>query len=300
MCAASPPLLVYLDSKEIIDLERGAVEAELLPPLFERSGSALVLSSTLIDECIEPLRRREGGSVTRVMNILEATSHRWLRTVDLEELELSSAAEAFAAGRTPVRTVPFCDSYLDTGFVDNRTRRFYRAKPLAAIVWDQAYGERTTVVAANLAERFPDLVKADRELISTWRPGEYQAKLRQKFDQKIRAILGKGRSSREFLDALWSQPDWCPAARLSFESYHTFVRDRGTYPKVNDVNDFTRLTALPYVDVFTADGAKRDLLRRLEEKPELSGMEHWSRTRILKNIHEVIALLEEKAAQLDR
>lgn len=300
VCTASPPLLVYLDSKEIIDLERGAIEADLLPSLFERGGAALVLSPTLIDECIEPLRRREGGSVTRVMNILEATSHRWLRTVDLEELELSRAAEAFAASRTPIRPVPFCDSYLDSGLVDSRIRRFYRSKPLAAIVWDQAYGERTTLAAPNLAARFPDLVKADRELISSWRPGEYQAKLRQKFGEKIRALLGETRSSNEFLDALWSQPDWCPAARLSFESYHTFVRDRGTHPTVNDVNDFTRLMSLPYVDVFTADGAKRDLLRRLESKPDISGMEHWRRIRILKNIHEVVALLEEKAAQLDR
>jgi len=120
MCAAPPSLLVYLDSKDIIDLERGAIEAERLPALFKRGGATLILSPTLIDECIEPLRPREGGSVMRVMNILEATSHRWLRTVDLEERELSSAAEAFASGRTPIRVVPFCDSYVDTGFVDRR------------------------------------------------------------------------------------------------------------------------------------------------------------------------------------
>ena len=155
MCASLPPLLVYLDSKDIIDLERGAIEAELLPSLFEQAGAALVLSSTLIDECIEPLRRFEGGSVTRVLNILETTSHRWLRTVDLEEQELSHAADAFMAGSTPIRVVPLCESYLDTGFVDSRTRRFYRTKPLAAIVWDQAYGERTTVSAASVAEPFP-------------------------------------------------------------------------------------------------------------------------------------------------
>ena len=137
-------------------------------------------------------------------------------------------------------------------------------------------------------------------MISTWSAGEYRAKLRQKFDQKIRGILGGTRSSQEFLDSLWSQPDWSPATRLGFEAYHTFVRDRGTHPTVNDVNDFTRLIALPYIDVFTADGPKRDLLRRLEEKAELSGMEHWSRVRILKNIHEVVALLEEKARQRDR
>lgn len=299
MCAASPTFLVYLDSKDIIDVERGTTEAELLPLLFARAGAALVLSSTLIDEFIEPLRRRGGGSVTRVMNILEATPHRWLRTVDLEELELASAAEAFAAGRAPIRPVPFCDSYLDTGFVDDHTKRFYRTKPLAAIVWDQAYGERNTVAAANLADQFPGVVRADRELISTLKPAEYQMKLRQKFGQKIRSILGAARSGREFLDALWGQPDWCPATRLSFESYHTFVRDKGTHPTVNDVNDFTRFMALPYVDVFTADTAKRDLLRKLEEKPELSGMEHWNRTRTLKDIHEVISLLEEKAARLD-
>lgn len=300
MCAAPSPVLVYLDSKDIIDLERGAIEVELLPPLFKRGGAALVLSPTLIDECIEPLRRGEGGSVTRVMNILEATSHRWLRTVDLEERELSSAAEAFASSRAPIRVVPFCDSYVDTGFVDRRTRHFYRTKPLAAIVWDQAYGERTTPTAARIADRFPDLVRADRELISAWSPGEYRAKLREKFDQKVRGILGEARSSRELLDCLWSQPDWSPATRLSFEAYHTFVRDRGTNPTVNDVNDFTRVMALPYVDVFTADGAKRDLLRRLQEKAELSRMEHWSRIRVLKDIHEVVALVEARAAPRDR
>lgn len=300
MCASSPPLLVYLDSKDIIDLERGAVESELLPSLFAEGEAALVLSPTLIDECIEPLRRFEGGSVTRVMNILEGTSHRWLRTVDLEELELSHAAEAFAADRTPTRVVPFCASYVDTGFVDERTRRFYRTKPLAAIVWDQAYGERTTATTASLAERFPGLVGTDRALISTWKPREYRTKLRQKFDQKIRTVLGEARCNREFLAALWNRPDWCPAARLSFEAYHTFVRDRETQPTVNDANDLTRLMALPYVDVFTADSAKRDLLRRLEKKTELSGMTHWSRIRVLKDLHEVIALLRERGAQRDR
>lgn len=300
MCAASRPLLVYLDSKDIIDVERGAIETELLPSLFARAGATLVLSPTLIDECIEPLRRREGGSVTRVMNVLESTPHRWLRTVDLEKRELSSAAEAFGLGRAPIRPVPFCDSYLDTGFVDDRTRRFYRTKSLSAILWDQAYGERNTVAVANLAEHFPGLIKADRELIATWRPAEYRIRLRQKFDQKARSILDEDRSGREFLDALWDRPDWCPAARVSFESYHTFVREKGTSPSVSDVNDFTRLMALPYVDVFTADRAKRDLLRRLEERPELAGMEHWSRVRVLKDIHEVIALLKERAERLDR
>jgi len=295
MCAAPPSLLVYLDSKDIIDLERGAIEAERLPALFKRGGATLILSPTLIDECIEPLRRREGGSVMRVMNILEATSHRWLRTVDLEERELSSAAEAFASGRTPIRVVPFCDSYVDTGFVDRRTSHFYRAKPLAAIVWDQVYGERTIATAASIAERFPDLVSADRKLISTWSPREYQAKLREKFDEKVRGLLGDARSNRGLLDCLWSQPDWSPATRLSFEAYHTFVRDRGTNPTVNDVNDLIRLMALPYVDVFTADGAKRDLLRRLQEKAELSKMEHWGRIRVLKDIHEVVALVEAQA-----
>lgn len=298
MCATSSTLLVYLDSKDIIDIERGAIEAELLPSLFGRAGAALVLSPTLIDECIEPLRRREGGSVTRVMNVLEATPHRWLRTVDLEELELSSAAEAFSVDCAPIRPVPFCDSYLDTGFVDEPMRRFYRTKPLAAIVWDQAYGERNTVSVATLAERFPDVIKANRELIATWKLAEHRVKLRQKFEQRTRSILGEARSGREFLDALWDRPDWCPATRLSFESCHTFIRDKGTHPTVSDVNDFTRLMALPYVDIFTADSAKRDLLRKLEKKPDLSGMEHWSRIRILKNIHEVIALLEEKAARL--
>ena len=78
------------------------------------------------------------------------------------------------------------------------------------------------------------------------------------------------------------------------------MRDRGTNPTVNDVNDFTRLMALPYVDAFTADGGKRDLLRRLQEKAELSRMEHWGRIRVLKDIREVVALVEERAAQRDR
>lgn len=300
MCVTSFSLLVYLDPKDVIDLERGVIEAERLPLLFERGGAALVLSSTLIDECIEPLRRREGGSVMRIMNILEATSHRWLRTVDLEERELSSAADAFASCCTPLRVEPFCDSYVDTLFADRRTRHFYRIKPLAAIVWDQVYGERTIPTTASIADRFPDLVRADRGLISSWSPGEYRVKLRETFDRQVRGSLGEARGSRKFLDCLWSEPDWAPATRLKFEAYHTFVRDRGTNPTVNDVHDFSHFTALPYVDVFTADSAKRDLLRRLREKAELSGMEHWSRIRVLKDIHEVVALVEAQAARLDR
>jgi len=295
----SAPVLIYLDSKDIIDIERGAIDAQRLPLLFSQGGAALVLSSMLIDECIEPLRRREGGSVTRVMNILEATPRRWLRTVDLEERELSSAAEAFASRHIPTPVTPFCASYVDTGFVDRRTRHFYRAKPLAAIVWDQAYGERAIVSDPSLAERFPDFVKADRELISTWSLREYRVRLRAKFDQTVRIILGEARAGHDVLDYLWNQPDSSPASRLSFEAYHTFVRDRRTYPTVNDVNDFTRLMALPYVGVFTADGAKRDLLRRLQGKVELAGMAHWSRVRILTDIHEVVALLEAQAVARD-
>src|SRR5207249_9636765 len=143
------------------------------------------------------------------------------------------------------------------------------------------------------------LVRADRELISSWSPGEYREKLRAKFDQKVRGILGEARSGRGFLDFLWNQPDWCPAARLSFEAYHIFVLDRGTNPTVNDVNDFTRLMAAPYVDIFTADGAKRDLLRRLQEKAGLSEMEHWRRIRVLKDIHEVVAFVNAQAALRD-
>lgn len=300
MLAEPTRALVYLDSKDIIDIERGAIDADLLPALFKEGRAALALSFTLIDECIEPLRRRQGGSVTRVLNILEATPHLWLRDVDLEERELSNAVGAFASGHPPIPVVPFCNSYLDTLLVDHRTRYVYQAKPLAVIVWDQAYGERTTAAAPRRAERFPDCVRADRELISTWDQTEYRAQLRGKFDRNVRRILGEARSSREFLDYLWSHPDWSPATRFTFEAYHTLVRDRGTNPTVNDVNDFTRLMALPYVDVFTADGAKRDLLRRLQKKAELSAMEHWSRIRILKDVHEVIAFVEARTVLQDR
>src|SRR5207245_2625522 len=64
---------------------------------------------------------------------------------------------------------------------------------------------------------------------------------------------------------LWDRPDWCPALRLSFEVIQLFFRDRRTRSTESDMNDFSRMLSVPYVDVFTADAAKRDYLRTLRE-----------------------------------
>jgi hypothetical protein len=59
------------------------------------------------------------------------------------------------------------------------------------------------------------------------------------------------------------------------------------------MNDFTRMLSVPYVDVFTADGAKRDYLRtlRLGKHSRLGGCSYWSSCRVSIGLDEVLQLL---------
>jgi hypothetical protein len=293
-------LKIDLDSRDLIRLEREP--DDLHKALHDRlvaSASQIVLSAGLITELSEPLFQREGKpGVMRLLNHLEALPHIWLRTVDLEEIEIASAIEAFTQV-LPYRTPsPFVNGSLDTLVnVDPLVRSIYGKSAISRIVWDVAHGASRVPSVGPYAELYKRWVEANcADVARTTRRG-YRDGLKAAYKRKV-MDLAQGLSGREvinldhFADHLWDQPEWCPATRLSFEAVQLLFRDAATKPQTADLNDFVPLKSIPYVNVFTTDGAKRDYLRTLREgrQSRLRNCAYWSCV-IAADLDEVLRLL---------
>jgi hypothetical protein len=108
-------MLVDLDSRDLISLERDAALADALREALVSTGSRLILSETVLDEIIEPLRRRaERSTVMTLLNLLESLPHVWIRTVDLEAREIERGVQCFLANEGYRPVDPFLASFVDT------------------------------------------------------------------------------------------------------------------------------------------------------------------------------------------
>jgi len=236
-----------------------------------------------------------------LLHRLETLPHIWLRTVDLEERELVAAVQSLADQRPYRAPSPFVPSYLDTLLnLDPQARLLYAGASVAEMIWDIAFAGDRVPSARMHAAAFQRWVEVNRADVATAQGrGTYVPELKRAYSRKIRNLLEPRTPPEAGMDFgllgahLWDHPDWCPALRLSFEAIQLFFRDRQTGSTESDMNDFTRMLSVPYVDVFTADAAKRDYLRtlRLGKQSRLRGCAYWSSARIAADLDEVLRIL---------
>jgi len=217
------------------------------------------------------------------MNGLEALPHVWFRSIDIEKRELEMAIRCHASRLPWAPVVPFVETYIDTFEMLPFAREFYRSRSLAEIVWDQLSQGRLrpskTVFENWLAE--------NRAAIFATDDAGYQRQLRVAFGRAVASYLPK--SAEGFVEHLWTHPDWCPAARLSFEVAQLFQADTTTRRRPSDIEDLVRIKALPYVNVCVADASKRSYLNTLKTGKRNSRLRecgYWTRCTIVGSLDE--------------
>jgi hypothetical protein len=277
-------MLVCPDSSDLIRLERDDGQlVEELGVWLGSLGARLVLSATVIAEVAQPLDAAPAARVMLLMNRLAALPHVWFRSIDAEKRELEMAIRCYADGLPWAPVAPFVETYIDTFEMLPFARRFYRGRSLAEIVWDQLSQDRLrpskTVFENWLAE--------NRAAISATDDVGYQRQLRIAFGRAVASYVPE--SAEGFVEHLWARPDWCPAARLSFEAAQLFQADTTTRGRSSDIEDLVRIKAVPYVDLFVADASKRSYLNTLKAGKRNSRLRecgYWTRCTIVGSLDE--------------
>lgn len=275
---------------------------DTLRDLLIATRSQVVLTAGTIVEVSTPLFERSGKpGVMSLRHRLEMLPHIWRRTVDLEERELVAAVRSLSDHTQYRAPSPFVSSYLDTLLnLDPHARMLYASASVSQMIWGIAYAGGRVPSTSRHAATFENWVELNRtDVAAAQGRRTYLGELRHAYTRKIRNLLkphtpSDGRMDFDLLGAhLWDRPDWCPAQRLSFGVIQLFFRDRRTRSTESDMNDFSRMLSVPYVDVFSADAAKRDYLRTLREgkQSRLRGCSYWSSARVAAGLDEVLELL---------
>jgi hypothetical protein len=151
--------------------------------------------------------------------------------------------------------------------------------------------ERTMPAHPSIRNQYPSVLQRDRDLIRGWTDREYRDRFEARFEEKIAALVRERGWDRhievaDFAAHVRGYLDWCPSTRLSFGAWHVSVYDARSRPRDSDLDDLTRLLEVPYVDVFTCDGARRDQLKRLRQSDRygLRAWPYWDRVQIVNDI----------------
>lgn len=288
----SSPILVALDSKDLIALGHDDARLAALRSGLTAANARLVLSVPVIHEVAAPLRTGTATGVMALCNTIEGLPHVWLRTVDLQAREVATAVRCWRAGKAYEPVAPLVPSFIDTILKpDDRLRAYYQHRPLSEVLWDSYVGGRPR--SSSIGARYPDIVAVNRKHISGWNESEYRKRRREAFISMIRTYVPE--PPDRFLEHVWKSPDWAPATQLQFEVFQTLLADRATKPRPSDLEDFTLVLVLPYVALFTTDKAKRDYLRRIRASCRMERAALWSRCHIEADLDAVVRRLAEHA-----
>jgi hypothetical protein len=285
-------MLVYPDSSDLIRFEREKdYLLDELATCLELRGARLVLSSTLIHEFAQPFDTAPRARVMPILNRLEAMPHLWFRGVDIEDREMDMAIRCFSTGSAWTPINPFVNSYVETLVgLPAPLQDYYRRRSLAETVWDQLAG-RIRAIGPYRTRAFQNWLAENRAAILAVDDGAYNRQVRVTFGRAVHSVASRlarfsSVAADDFVEHLWKHPDWCPAARLSFEVSQRFQADTTTSGEPSDVGDLVRMQALPYVDVFVADASKRAYIEALRtgRNSRLRDAEFWKRCNVIASL----------------
>jgi hypothetical protein len=268
---------IYLDTSDLIDLlERdnaGVTVAEFREFLVSKNSS-IVLSNQSINELIAPLWEPGGRTVvSRVLNSLEEMPHEWIDITRLPNREVQAALVATKAGTDYIPPDPFVKNYVATIINAPSLLNLYLNYPLSEIAFD-LWRTGTFDPRAQKARHvgnYRKLIRTDRAVVTSMndRHAARQKLLSDRIIERIRTFRLYNREDASN-DALFentsaqiiARPDWAPALKLVFATFHSLVDDVGDKLQDGDLGDLSHAFAVPYVDRFTSDRRISSHIRR--------------------------------------
>jgi hypothetical protein len=271
-------MLIYPDSKDLIDLSRGQFGVGI-PELSEtllRKGHQIVFSMDTLLEVAAPMR--DGSQVLEVrrdLNSLEQLPHIFVNEARARVLEVQEAIGAFEAGREydSAKVDPFVTKLADAiniygkpqFVIEHGFPIFTRNLINHGIFESLDYIRRNEPLTFDVQRRHEALwvriIESDRLMSATPKLGDHFVTAMER-NLPLWRIPTPACGVEEFARWVYAFPSRCPGTRLSYETLHRFRRNLRARPKASDIIDLARVAAAPYVDFFITDSAMSDYCRQ--------------------------------------
>jgi hypothetical protein len=268
-------MLILPDTRDLINLtERDRpVTANTFAEYLRTHNHRIALTFTNIRELAGPIAR--GGDflqIRRLLQILEAMPHTYLREAPIVGLEIRSAVEAFDTG-TEYQAIPVYVTRWD------RTLMMPRGQEQAA--YDRIVGLRLDEIVYDIYRTRPQIFA---------RPEHHVPALIRQFEedrQRLRAGQALARThfvnafrrhsathgvplpvGREEAVAEWvyENPNRCPGQRLHHETYRQLMANYGDVPEVGDFSDLAHVFSVPYVEAAILDDRMRNYCSQASQR----------------------------------
>lgn len=286
---------ILLDTKDLINLlERNQpVSVPELDRSLRASGHELVLSYVNVTEIVAPLRMgAKFVEIRPILIALESLPVCYIRDSMILGDELREAASAFEGKRNSRAINPYVSRWDEaiTPFGESALRQLVNVR-----LWE---------IVRMLSKRgaLPDFSRESDQLRSQFQAERALSTNQRQTSREIfvgsveRRLHTHGIKVPEagvepFADWLYDNPRWCPANRVTFEMYHSLLRNTTDIPKNSDILDINHLKTLPYVHLLTLDRRMDSYLRRVLNALADMGQDFQFWERIHKNLADVLAVL---------
>jgi hypothetical protein len=261
-------MLIYLDSRDLIDLCQGSACIEISDFgnwLLSRSHRVVLSMQTLI-ELSDQLRIGNLLEVRKDLNRLENLPHTFVNEARICDLEMREAISAFEEGREYRfnATAPFGSRIDQVADQHGEPQRVLEGRVLVPTSMIVNYGIAEGIiylwrsdphifdVQRRRQADWQRMMEADRALVSP-------PSLEENFVKKMAGDLYTHQISfpiarvGELARWVYESPNRCPGIRLQYEAQHQFRRDRTSRTSASDIIDLIRTPAVPYVDFFITD-----------------------------------------------
>ncbi|HEX4810022.1 MAG TPA: hypothetical protein VH325_13880 [Bryobacteraceae bacterium] len=287
---------VLLDTKDVINLVQKSqpLSVSELDGILRKGRHEIVLSYVNITEIVAPLRQGvDFADIRPLLIALESLPACYIRDSPIPGQELREAISAFEGNRDPNPVDPFVRRWDDviTPFGESALRPIVgvRLWEIVQILYKQGALPDYSREAGQLRAQF----QAERAL-----PANQKQNLRDIFVKAVEANLRTygltppAGGVVDFANWLYDNPRWCPAKRITFEMYHSLLRNSTDIPKDSDILDLNHLKALPYVDFLTLDRRMDSYLGAVVKGLVARDPALQVRGKILRNLAEVLSAPE--------
>jgi hypothetical protein len=274
-------MLIYLDSADLINICRGKSQigiAELRQRLAAGSHQIVLSLDTLI-EIAAALRNGLQLEVRSDLNSLDDLPHIFINEARIRDMEMREALAAFEQGREyEVAAVGPFSSRLDRA-IDVQGRRQYVNQPVGAQlvrvntdmivnfqIWDAIIymfqqDPETFDVQRRLEQEWSAVMEADRMLKNPPSLSDHFVTTMSR-NLNTHGIQAPEAGVEPFARWVYNSPSRCPGIRLAYETQHCFRKNLKARPRASDLIDLARIAAVPYVDLFVADGEMLNYCRQ--------------------------------------
>lgn len=283
-------MLIYLDTRDIINFfEKGSSEdIEDLKNLLINKTAKLVFSNSSIFEYCAPLcKPKTRTNITRVLNCLERMPHTYISLFKIRRLELEEAVNAFLKNREYIAINPFVNRFDHTAYsFQPPITKYYLSYSLSQIVFELWTDDPSIFKKSPKAAKLKSLMLSDRKLSN---PKNHKNNFKETIrrDLALYKVQFQEDKVEEISDWIWQNPNRCPALRLGYELYHKILKNLRDLLELSDIEDFSHVSCLPYVNAITLDRRIRGYIKQVDHN-----LSKDNSSKVFSSLQEIIDLMK--------